>query len=93
MAIEPIRLKADDSAPLALVVDAQSLGIEHMDALRALVEDAYELRRLCTRGDFERARGRSVEVYDAAARALDAGESLMRACRADGVFSADLGVS
>lgn len=93
-----LALKPEDSAAPA---DPQAAAIDLMAALRTLADDTRHLRDLLTRwGDDpiavpRRAHPRSVEVHEAAARALDLGETLVQSLRAARLFSAvyeDLGV-
>lgn len=83
-------LKPEDSpAP-----DPQAAGIELMALLRSLADDGRQLRSLLASwGDdpittHRRAQSRSVEIAESAARALDAGETLMQALRSARLFSA-----
>lgn len=81
--------------------DPQQLAIELMALLRALDDDALQLRDLFTRWDGDglarrKAQVRAQEIHEEAARALDAGNGLMRAIRAARLFSvaySDTGVS
>lgn len=88
----PIRLKAEDqpSPP-----DAHTIAVEHLDALRQMVDESRDLQRLLTRWDanpldvFRRAQARAVELAEAAGRALDSGELLVQASRRESLFSFD----
>lgn len=87
MSDDPIRLKAEDQP------DPHTVAVSLLDALRDLVGDSRDLQRLLTRwGDdpsatFRRAQARSVEMHEAAARALDAGERLVQMKRLESLFS------
>ena len=89
---EPIRfrLKPED-APSG---DPQATAVELMELLRAVDADAHQLRDLFARWGSDpiavarRAQGRSVELAEAAARALTTAESLVQAYRCAGLFSA-----
>lgn len=89
---EPIRLKADDAPSPA--PDLQGVAIQLMATLRILTDDSGDLvKTLRGWGDdpisaHRRAQGRSIELSEAAGRALDLGEQLIQAFRLAGSFSA-----
>lgn len=95
----PVKLKPEDAPPPP---DPYLTGVELMELLRAVETDALYLRGLLTRVGVDpisvhsKASGQAVDLAATAARALDAGETLMRALRAARLFSVqyeDVGVS
>lgn len=80
----PFVLKAEDSPS-----DPQSAGIELLDALRTLSEDAVRLRDQLARtpGLPRKAMAWGVDLAEDAGRAEDRAETLMRAIRSAGLVS------
>lgn len=86
----PIQLKdADSPAP----PDAQSVGIELMELLREIEEEAVQLQALFVRWGndpvavMRKAQSRTSDLRALALRAPELGEQLMQSLRATGVLS------
>lgn len=83
------RLKREDSP----VPDPHQIAVDLLDQLREMVADSGDLQRLLTRwGEnptevFRRAQARSIEIHEAASRALESGEALVQAKRREGAFA------
>lgn len=85
----PIRLQADDAPP----PDPQEAGVALMDLLRDAGDAAETLRGLVANWYRDPARAQrraleeAVDLVATTARAIEAGEALMRARRASGELS------
>lgn len=83
-------LKDEDRA----APDLQAVGIDLMAMLREIEDEAVQLQALFTRWGndpvsvMQKAQARTIELRALATQAAPLGETLMQACRAQGVFSA-----